>query len=165
LAANPTIRGIMDRLRADIRTSIADTSGGVSTLSQIGIATQPDGTLSLDTAAFQSELAAKPQGVAELFGGVGTGNGVADLLHNTITNLTQFSGLLDQVDNNFDAEIRRADDSIANGERAIDAFRADLERTFAVLERTVNTIQSQGNFLLSQLTSVGASAAPRQQSA
>jgi flagellar hook-associated protein 2 len=158
LAANPTIRGIMDRLRTDIRTSIEDTSGGVSTLSQVGIATQPDGTLRFDAATFQSELAAKPQGVAELFGGVGTDNGVADLLHNTITNLTQFSGLLDQVDNNFDAEIRRADESIANGERAIDAFRADLERTFAVLESTVNTIQSQGSFLLSQLTSVGASA-------
>jgi len=158
LANNPTIRGVMEQLRTAIRTSIADTSGGVSTLSQLGIATQLDGTLSFDTAAFQTELAAKPLGVAEVFGGVGTGNGVADLLHNAITNLTQFGGLLDQVDNSFDAEIRRADDSIANGERAIEAFRADLERTFAVLESTVNTIQSQGDFLLSQLTAVGNSA-------
>jgi flagellar hook-associated protein 2 len=155
LATNPTIRGVMEQLRTDIRTSIADTSSGVSTLSQLGIATQQDGTLSFDTATFQSELAAKPQGVAEVLGGVGTEHGVADLLHNSITNLTQFGGLLDQVDNNFNDEIRRADDSIANGERAIEAFRADLERTFAVLESTVNTIKSQGDFLLAQLTAVG----------
>jgi flagellar hook-associated protein 2 len=154
LAANPTVRGVLDRLREDIRTSITDTSGGVSTLSQIGIATQLDGTIAFDTATFQSEFAAKPQGVAELLGGVGLNDGVGDLLDDTIDGLTQVGGLLNNVQDNLDAEIRRVDDAIEAGERAIEAFRRDLEATFAVLETTVNTIQSQGEFLLNQLVSV-----------
>jgi flagellar hook-associated protein 2 len=157
LATNPTVRGILDQLREDIRTSISGTSGGVTTLSQIGIATQQDGTLTFDGATFQSELAANPRGVGEVLGGVGAGNGVADLLHNTITDLTQFDGLLDKVQDGLSEDIRRADESIARGERSIDAFRADLEGTFAVLERTVSTIQSQGDFLLAQLGSIQSS--------
>lgn len=154
LAANPTVRGVLDRLRQDIRTSIEDTTGGVTTLSQIGIATQQDGTLAFDPATFQSEFAQSPLGVGELFGGVGSGDGVGDLLHDTITDLTQVGGLLTNVQDNLDGELRRADDAIEAGERAIDAFRADLEAQFVALETTVSTIQSQGDFLLQQLVSI-----------
>lgn len=156
--ANPTIRGVIDQLREDIRTSISGTSGGVTTLSQIGIATQSDGTLAFSSSTFQEELAENPQGVGELLGGVGTDDGVADLLHSTITTLTEAGGLLFNVQQDLDEDIRRADESIEAGERAVEAFRGELEVTFALLESTVNTIQSQGDFLLSQLSAVRGSA-------
>ena len=162
LATSPTVRGVLDQLRQDIRTSITDASGGVTTLSHIGIATQSDGTLAFDTATFQSELEANPLGVGDLFGGVGTGDGVADLLHNTITDLTQTGGLLDNVQSEIEDDIRTADESIEDGERAIEAFRADLLATFATLESAVNTIQSQGDFLLSQLQSISNSVSNNQ---
>jgi flagellar hook-associated protein 2 len=153
LAANPTVRGVLDQLREDIRTSISDANGGVTTLSQIGIATQTDGTLKFDAATFDAQFAENPLGVGELLGGVGTSDGVADLLHNTITNLTRTGGMLDEIQEDLDDEIRRADDSIESGERAIEAFRADLVATFVALENAVSTIQGQGDFLLSQLES------------
>jgi flagellar hook-associated protein 2 len=154
LALNPTVRGVLEQLREDIRTPITDASGGVTTLSQIGIATQSDGTLKFDTQTFQSELARDQLGVGELLGGVGAGDGVGDLVHNTILDLTQTGGLLDDVQDNLQDEIRRADDAIEAGELAIEAFRADLLATFSALESSVSTIQSQGDYLLSQLTSI-----------
>jgi len=154
LATNPSVRGVQEQLREDIRTSITGTSGGVTTLSQIGIATQADGSLDFDTATFDSEFAANPLGVGQLLGGVGTGDGVADLLHATITEMTRSGGLLDGVQQDLDEDIRTADDAIAVGERAIEAFRADLEATFAALETAISTIQAQGNYLLAQLASV-----------
>jgi flagellar hook-associated protein 2 len=126
----------------------------VTTLSQIVIATQSDGTLKFDAETFQSEFAANQLGVGELLGGVGAGDGVGDLLHNTIIDLTQTGGLLNDVQDNLEEEIRRADEAIATGERAIEAFQADLLATFATLESSVSTIQSQGDYLLSQLTSI-----------
>ena len=154
LALNPTVRGVLEQLREDIRTSITDASGGVTTLSQIGIATRSDGTLEFDTETFQSEFAENNLRVGELLGGVGAGDGVGDLLHNTIVDLTQTGGLLDGVQDNLKDEIRRADDAIEAGELAIEAFRADLLATFAALESSISTIQSQGDYLLSQLTSI-----------
>jgi flagellar hook-associated protein 2 len=155
---NPTVRGILDRLRTQIGTSITDTASGVTTLSQIGIATQQDGTLRFDAVAFGSQFGTSPQGVSELFGGVGTADGVGDLIHASITQLTQAGGLLPNVQSGLDEEIARADDAIDAGERAIDAFRADLEAQFVSLESTVGTIQAQGNFLLTQLQAIGRSA-------
>jgi flagellar hook-associated protein 2 len=157
-AANPTVRGVLDRLREHVRTSIGDAAGGVTTLSQIGIATQQDGTLRFDAATFQAEFGASAQGVAELFGGVGETAGVGDLLHDTITDLTSAGGLLANVQSGLDDAIRRADDAIDLGERASEAFRAGLEAQFAALERTVGTIQAQGDFLLAQLVAIGRSA-------
>jgi flagellar hook-associated protein 2 len=154
LAANPTVRGTLARLRDALRTSIPEAAGGVTTLSHIGIATGRDGTLAFDTATFQAAFAANPQGVGELLGGVGSDGGVADLLHDAITELTTTGGLLPNVESNLDAALRRADDAIQTGESAIDAFRADLEAQFAALETTIGTIQSQGDFLLAQLQSV-----------
>ena len=154
LAASPTVRGIMARLRQDLRTSILDTGGGVATLSQIGIATQRDGTLAFDASTFRSVFDANAQGVGQLLGGVGEGSGVTDLLHDSITDLTGVEGFLVGVQRNLDDSLRRADDSIEAGERAIDAFRRDLEAQFAALERSVGAIQSQGDFLVSQLQSV-----------
>ena len=161
---NPTVRGVLDRLRTNIGTSIAGTAGGVTTLSQIGIATQQDGTLRFDATTFQSQFGASPQGVAELFGGVGAAEGVGDLIHNTITNLTQAGGLLPNVQSTLDEEIARASEAIDAGERAIDAFRADLDAQFVSLETTVGTIQAQGDFLLSQLVAIGNSAGGRRSS-
>jgi flagellar hook-associated protein 2 len=159
LVGNPTVRGILEQLRANVRASIDGADGGVTTLSQIGIATQQDGTLEFDVSTFRSEYALNPQGVGELLGGVGlTEDGVADLLHNSITTLTQTGGLLDRVQEGIDDAIERADRAIELGERFIDAFRADLESTFAALEQTLSRITSQGDFLLAQLASTRAQA-------
>jgi flagellar hook-associated protein 2 len=149
---------VLDRLRTLIGGSVSGTAGGVTTLSQIGIATQQDGTLEFDATAFGSQFGTSPQGVAELFGGVGTGDGVGDLIHATITELTQAGGLLPNVQSGLDEEIARADEAIDAGERAIDAFRADLEAQFVTLETTVGRIQAQGDFLLTQLLTIGRSA-------
>jgi flagellar hook-associated protein 2 len=152
-AANPTARGVLDRLRETVRTAVTDAADGVTTLSQIGIATQQDGSLTFDTSGFYDTFAGSAQGVAEVFGGVGSGDGVGDRLHATITDLTAADGLLDNVQEALDDTLRRADDGIAVGERAVEAFAADLEAQFAALEAAVNTIQSQGDFLVAQLAS------------
>jgi flagellar hook-associated protein 2 len=72
LTGDSTGRLVQSQLRNIISHSLASgTAGTLSTLSQVGVSLQQDGTLSLDTGALNSALASNRSGVASLFAAVG----------------------------------------------------------------------------------------------
>lgn len=65
LAGDAGVRDMMRKL-ASISTTALATGGQYSTLSDIGVSTNPDGTLKLDEARLDSAIAADPQWVAQM---------------------------------------------------------------------------------------------------
>ncbi len=74
LNGESTIRTIETQIRNILNTPITGTRGDYTTLSQIGIAFQKDGTLSLDGATLKSALESNSDDVAALFASVGSTN-------------------------------------------------------------------------------------------
>ena len=71
LTGEATIRSVQSQLRGIFNTSLSTAGGGLSTLSEIGIAFQSDGTLKLDTARLNTALNDPAKDVSTLFAAVG----------------------------------------------------------------------------------------------
>ncbi|MGX2040757.1 flagellar filament capping protein FliD [Methylocaldum sp. MU1018] len=71
LQGDPTVRGGMVQLRSELGRFIQGLDGSTKTLADIGIRTQRDGTLSLDSAKLNEALNADRSSVAALFAPIG----------------------------------------------------------------------------------------------
>ncbi len=72
LFGNSAVEDIQNQIRDAVTNPIAAVKGPYSFLSQIGITTQSDGTLSLDTGALNTALTANVQNVSQLFASTGS---------------------------------------------------------------------------------------------
>ena len=78
--------------------------------------------------------------------------GVARQLSDTLSSITdEFDGTLKNRENAINDTIDDMDDQIVNMERRIQLMRSNLVGKFASLEGSLATLQSEGNFLSSQL--------------
>ncbi|MGR9106098.1 MAG: flagellar filament capping protein FliD [Gammaproteobacteria bacterium] len=71
LFGSSAVRSIESKIRNILSNGVAGLSGGVVSLADIGIRTQSDGTLKLDSAKLAAALAADPNAVARLFSSSG----------------------------------------------------------------------------------------------
>ena len=72
LQGDATARSVINQVKSKLTSSIPGLSGGLSMLSQVGIAFQADGTLALDSTKLDTALANPSFNVASLFAGTGT---------------------------------------------------------------------------------------------
>ncbi|MEW5890875.1 MAG: flagellar filament capping protein FliD [Pseudomonadota bacterium] len=71
LTGDATLRGVETRLRDALNTALRYAGGGLTTLSEVGIAFQKDGTLALDGAKLQKAFDDSTKDVSTLFASVG----------------------------------------------------------------------------------------------
>jgi flagellar hook-associated protein 2 len=72
LIGDYTVRSVESRMRQAIGSTITGTSGTYTGLATVGITTQKDGALKLDSAKLEAAIAADPTAVQRLFSQVGT---------------------------------------------------------------------------------------------
>jgi len=78
--------------------------------------------------------------------------GVARLLSDSLASITDsLDGTLKHRTEAIDDTIQNLDDRIADTQRRVEQYRTSLVRKFSALEGAMATLQSQGNFLSSQL--------------
>jgi flagellar hook-associated protein 2 len=160
LLGDSAARGVQSRLQAIVASEVSALSGGYSALSRIGITTDADGTLSLDSASFRAALADDPAAVAELFaysdGDDDTDNdGIAVRLERAADQLIQTpDGVLAARKDGINESIRTIDDRIDTMERNLERYEETLRRQFTAMEQMMAAIQSQGNFLAQQIAAL-----------
>jgi len=73
LQGDSTVRSLQSQLRGMLSTPVVGTSGELTTLSDVGVTFQKDGTLKLDQAKLDSVMASNFSDIASLFATVGKG--------------------------------------------------------------------------------------------
>ena len=73
LQGDSTVRTLQSQLRAALSTAIAGTSGALTTLSQVGVSFQKDGSLALDSTKLNNAISNNFNDIAGLFAAVGKG--------------------------------------------------------------------------------------------
>jgi flagellar hook-associated protein 2 len=71
LQGDATVRGIQSQLRAQLGKAVQGLGGGLTTLSQVGIAFQKDGSLALDSSKLSKAMTENFNDIAGLFAAVG----------------------------------------------------------------------------------------------
>jgi flagellar hook-associated protein 2 len=146
-------------IRRGLASAIAtQVSGAFGRLAEVGITTQKDGTLSLDATAFQAALAKDPESVSALVAGTSSTDGIADILSSRLDTMTKgVTGTIAAREDGLTSQMKAIDQQIDSMQTRLDTTEATLRDKFTNLELLVSRIQSTGNALLSQLSSLAQS--------
>jgi flagellar hook-associated protein 2 len=143
---------VLFALRSKVSESVA--SGGISVrvLADLGITTQRDGTLKLDSSKLQEAIASEVTSVSSVLSvfadATATTSGI-------INQFTKFNGLLDLSINANKTTIDDLNQRIADAEAQIDRQTEQLRAKYARLESLMGKLQNQQASLTSALAGLG----------
>jgi flagellar hook-associated protein 2 len=146
-----SLRNIDAQFR-NILSSSAATDSTFSLLAQIGISTERDGTLSLNSTVFNDALSADFDGVADLF--ADPANGFAARLENLAKGLLETGGIFDGREESINREIRRIENRRASLEFRLEQKEAGLIKQFTALDTLIAQLQTTSSFLSVQLDQI-----------
>jgi flagellar hook-associated protein 2 len=157
LNGDSTVRSIEQGLARLISSPIAGlttASGDTLQLSDLGIESQRDGTLTLDADDLDEALAADFAKVATYFVGDGQSAGMAGLMSDLVDGYVDGSDSLLAIRKQGVGDLIAVNDRrIADLQSYLERFEADLNAQFTMLESTMSEIQSQGSYLAQFLNS------------
>jgi flagellar hook-associated protein 2 len=133
-------------LRSSIMSIPAGLSGGnyYQSAAELGLKTNQDGTLSLDTTALGAALDTNPEAVANVFNQVNTN------FQNSVLKITlPGSGSLALIQQNIQTQNSSLDLQIDSMQNRLNRQQQILQTTYANLESTVGQLQSAGQSLSS----------------
>ena len=147
LSGESTARDVVSRLQEIIGSPVAGLPDALRVLSQIGIKTGRDGTLSIDTAVLSDKIATNLAGVSDLFNASG---GLANTVSNYVDQTTDAStGSLTYRTKGLGTNVSNIDTDISTLEAKLAKEEADMRARFAKLEALLTTITAQSSFLTS----------------
>ena len=146
-AGNATVRSLQQSLLAAGSNSANNTS-----LAGIGISLGKDGTFAFDATAFQTALTNDPDAVSKAVQGVAgslqkIGEVASDSAKGTLTLQVQ----------SYDSEVKDLTDRIADWDIRLEARRAALTTMYAAMEVQLSNLNSQSDYLTTQLKQLSGS--------
>ncbi len=142
MMGNAVLTGIQTQIQRALYTVANTGSATYNTLASIGITTQSDGSLSLNSARLTAALGTNFTAVTQLFSGVG---GVASTLNSQITTALGSGGTLTAAGHTLTAQ-----------ENALTKQSDQLDQQMAALSKTLTQQYTALNTLLSSLQSTSA---------
>ena len=146
LAGDGTVRLMMNQLVGIFGTAATPASGGtLTTLSQVGIGFQSDGSLKLDSTKFNSSLANNFSDVTNLFS---SATGFATRLNAWSTSTVQFGGLIDTHTSSLNTSIKGYNDQISQLEVRMTALQTQYTTQYTNLNTMLSSMNATSNYLL-----------------
>ena len=125
-------------------------SGAVSSLSDLGITFNEDGTLSFDSSTFEATAAQNPTQVLNFLGSE-TGGGFLQAANNIVTSAADpTTGMLSQASSSIAQEISTITTQISNDQTQVSNLQQSLTQQMASADSTISLLQTQ----VSEMTSL-----------
>ena len=136
LNGDATLESFQSQLQAVLGRVVNGTGGGVSTLTDIGITANTDGSYSSDPTKLANALSASVSSVANLLGGA---NGIATQIDTLVTGYTKTGGLLDSINQGLENSLK----SVASQQDALTAMLATYSATLTTEYNAMDTAVAQ----------------------
>lgn len=151
LAGDSTLRSLVSRVSRALQTEVSGT-GAYKTLGSAGVSLDRFGKLSIDSVKFDKALAADAAGVAKLFAGTDSTQGVMDVVSSVADAFTaRDKGLLSIKSEALNQTTRRLQQRIDREEIRINRYADLLRKQFTTMDTQVAGWNAQGNYLASAL--------------
>ncbi|PXX51080.1 flagellar filament capping protein FliD [Aquitalea magnusonii] len=151
-----SLNTIRNQLSAVLQTPVsgADPLASYAYLSQVGIAIQKDGSLSLDQTAFNKALSSQPAAVANLFGN-SSNSGFADRFNTTINNLLGPAGIIVTKQNDLNQNVSDETNHQSQLQTKMSDKQASYLQQYTTLNATLSKMQQSTSNLSGLLKSSG----------
>lgn len=147
---NQIKRSLQNRL-----TTFTDNEGSYKALSQLGLETQKDGTISLNSKIFDEAVSSDFDGVVSLISGTEDTDGVAQLFGDYLESMTDSTnGFLAGRESSINNNIKRIDRNIELQEARLVKREETLRAQFTAMEQLVSVMNAQSNYLTQQLENI-----------
>lgn len=134
-------------------TSPVDTGGALTTMSQLGLKTQKDGTLSIDDTALTETISSDMNGLEKLLAGSDGVDGIATLFKNYLDTTTDsVDGLSATRQASTDRTLKAIERNILKMEVRLDKREEILRAQFDAMELLISNLNSTGSYLTQQLS-------------
>lgn len=153
LLGDPIVRGLKTSVRRELNGVLDDATAIYKTLADIGIQTEPNGTLTLDSEKLSAALAADFDEVGQLFARPDVG--IAVKIDDLIGNLLGTGNSFDAREQTLNDRLGRINDQRDQLEVRMDSVRARLTEQFNAMDRLVASLNQTSSFLTQQLGSPG----------
>ena len=151
LLGNATVLSINNQIRRELTDAVLGASSAYRTLSDIGIRTELDGSLSVDSTVLDGVLASDPDAVSTLFTSF---DGIATNLDDLVDDIVASDGSIETKITGLNATL----DDISDARDALNVrlttFEARMFAQFNAMDQLVSQLQTTSNFLNQQLTLV-----------
>jgi flagellar hook-associated protein 2 len=151
LLGDAMLRGIESELRNKLTSAVSGLAGDYQSLASVGITTQKDGSLKVDSAKLDKALAADFDGVAQLFGST---NGVATRLAGSLDAALATDAQINTRTKTLNAKSV----SLQKEQAALETRMAEVAKRynaqFNALDSLLSNLSSQSSFLTQQLTNI-----------
>ncbi len=147
LAGDGTVRLMMDQLRGIFMTGAS--GGTLSSLSQVGITTQTDGTLKLDSTALNNALANNYSDVTNLFS---SASGFTTRLDAWATSVLAPGGLMANHITSLNTSITGFNQQISQLEVRMSTLQTQYTTQYSNLNMLLSSMNSTSAYLTQQLT-------------
>ncbi len=143
LNGNPTLEAFQNQLQSILGQVVVGT-GGVKSLTDIGINAGTDGTYATDDTKLGNALSASLASIGKLLGGT---NGIATKLANLIDGYTKPGGLLDTINKGLQTSLSNVADQQDALQAQLAAYSARLTAQYNAMDTAVAKLKQMQTFL------------------
>lgn len=154
LVGDSTLRQITRQISSTVSTTVASSAAAFNSLSLIGISTQTDGTLSLNSSDLDSLLATNFDDVGNVFFAT---DGIGTIIDAAVNPYTQFAGFLDSRKDSLQTTLTRIDDEREKLDYRINQLEISLRSKYAAMDSLVSQFNFTGSFLTQQFDALSKS--------
>lgn len=146
LIGDATVRSVTTQIKG-ILTNMVNTGGSTqSSLSQVGIAFQADGTLALDSTKLNSAISSNFNTVSALFVTTGSGTsavkGIGAQLDDKLTSYLASDGILQAKTDGYNTTIKQMDSKISDWDTRLAALQKQYLATYSALDIQLTNMSS-----------------------
>ncbi|ROR34921.1 flagellar filament capping protein FliD [Inmirania thermothiophila] len=146
-----TVRTLESRLRAELGAAVDGADAAYDTLVELGITTDEDGMLQLDSAKLEAAMDAGLDKLSTLFAG---SDGVAVRLYDLIDEYTGSDGILDAREEGLQALLDDIEAQREALDRRMEALEERLTAQFSALDSLIAELNTTSQFLAGQLANL-----------
>jgi flagellar hook-associated protein 2 len=143
--------GIQNQIRSALYNVVNTGSSQYNSLASIGVTTNKDGTLSLDTGTLSTALSTNPTAVSTIFSGTG---GVASALNTAITNELAKGGAVDSRSTTLVGQSDELTKETDDLDTQMTALSASLTQQYSALNALLSSLQTMSAFLTQQFAAL-----------
>ncbi|WP_417511943.1 flagellar filament capping protein FliD [Methylophaga sp.] len=152
LEADSTLLTIERQVRDVFNSGASITGSSFSYLVEAGISFDKEGVMTVDENKVNEVLSSDFNSFANLFSA--EGEGFANRLESLADTWLQTDGLIDSREEGLNSRLKRMDSQKEQMESRLEMTETRLRAQYAAMDTLVSSLQSQGNYLISQLSAM-----------
>jgi len=153
LLGDALVKGIERQVRTQLTQQVGSISSDYSSLASIGITTQKDGTLTVDSSELNNVISTDLDSLTSIFS---ASDGIASVVNTTIESYVKFNGTLDSKTEGLNNSIKDITEQRERLALSMDKLESRLLAKFIAMDALVSQLTATGGFLTDALKNIPA---------